>query len=233
MVTLLGSEQVWKELKVTDDQKGKIEGIVADIVEQWQPPDPREGDFGAEFKKKRQQFHVKLENLDKKLDALLSKEQVKRLNEILLQQKGTEGLIEAPVVAALKLSEEQIGKIKVVFRTQDDERRKLFDAALGGDGGRGGFGEIREKTEKIPEKMEKIREKMGKIDKNTETNALAVLTTDQKEHFAALKGAAFELDRRSLRSPFRPQFDRRRPLGWSQSNSISRRRSEYSLNELR
>lgn len=198
--SLLRSDQVLKELKVSDEQKGKFEGILADYRDQGRElfsglrdidRDEREKAM-AELRKKQDALRKKTE---KKLDSLLTKEQVTRLDEIVLQQKGVRGLIDAPVAAALKLSEEQVGKIKAVFKTQEDEQRKLFEGARGrGGGGRGGFREI-------GEKMEKVR-------KDTETNTLAVLTKDQKEKFAALKGAAFKLDRERRGRGGRGGFDR-------------------------
>ncbi len=197
--TLLRSDQVLKELKVSEEQKGKLEGILADYRDQGRElysglrdldRDEREKAM-AELRKKQDALRKKT---GKKLDSVLTKVQVKRLDEIVLQQKGVRGLIDGPVAASLKLSEEQVGKIKAVFKTEEDERSKLFRGfGRGGrGGGGGGGGGDRGGFREIGEKMEKMR-------KDTETNSLAVLTKDQKEKFAALKGAAFKLERESRR----------------------------------
>lgn len=200
-LTLLRSDQVLAELKVTDEQKEKIESAVTAYREESRgafsfegfrdlSAEEREKAF-AEAQKKRESIREKHE---KKLAGVLKEEQNKRLGEIHLQQAGVEALATAGVAASLKLSEEQNGKIKAAFKARDEKRTKLFEDARGGsrDDRRAAFAEMREKTEKLQ--------------KETEKQVLAVLTKEQTEKFTALKGKPFELDRSSLRGRGRGDF---------------------------
>lgn len=198
--TLLGSEQVRKELKIGEEQGKKVEAVLAAYREESQElrsglrlrdlsDEEREKKF-AEYRKKRSELDKKTE---KKLDSALEKDQAKRLNEIALQQQGIGGLMSENVVASLKLSKEQVKKIGAARNDRDEKIRELWSSVRGrgrgrGEGGgRGGFGG-----------WEEIREKSAKIRKDTEKTALATLSEEQREAFEKLKGKKFELDRRSL-----------------------------------
>lgn len=207
--TLLRSDQVRDELKLDDSNREKVEKVLASYSEKarefW-------GGRGASDEE-RQEMQKKREALvkatEKELAGILNAEQMKRLNEIHLQQRGISALTDKSFAKTLKLSAEQIGKVEAVMAWQGDEMGKLFESLRsGGDRGgrrgggrdrgdrggrrgggrdsgqRGGFGEMREK-------MESIR-------KETETKVLAVLNAEQTKHFADLKGKPFELDRRAL-----------------------------------
>ena len=185
---LLRSEQVQKELQVSEKQKAGIDEAVTAYGQKSRQlfrgrrdlsEDERESS-AREFQKKRD---VLRKDTDKKLEALLSADQMKRLNEILLQQRGVSALTDAQVVRALKLTEEQSEDIKGVIKTAREERRKL----------------LAKRRELGRDELGGIREKMKQIRKDVEVQALALLTDAQKEQFKALKGEPFELDRRSLR----------------------------------
>jgi len=191
--TLLGSEQVRKELKIGEEQGKKVEEVLSAHREGLR------GAFGGfnrdasdeERAKAREESAKKTAELVKKTEAklaeVLDKAQNQRLDEIALQQQGADGLVGENVVAALKLSKEQVDKIKAAISTRDTEIGKLrgsFRGGPGGGGGGGGFEEIREKTDKLR--------------KEADTTAASVLSKEQTEALAKLKGAAFELDRASL-----------------------------------
>jgi len=194
-VALLGSPQVQKELKATEDQTKKITEIVAAHREAQRGLMPARGNQNAsdeERKKAREESTKKVAELSKqtegKLVAVLEKPQVERLDQIHLQQQGADGLVAENVVASLKLSEEQQKKIKGTIATRDEELGKLRGGfGRGGGAGGGGGGNFQE-----------IREKSDKLRKDAETAALGVLSKEQTEAFTKLKGAAFELDRQAL-----------------------------------
>jgi Spy/CpxP family protein refolding chaperone len=194
-VALMGSEQVKKELKVTEEQGKKIEEVLASHREALR------GSFGGgnfrdlsdeERQKAMDEMAKKRAELVKKTDgalaAVLNKEQVQRLNEIHVQQQGVEALNDEAVVAALKLTDEQKAKIKGVITTRDEELAKLRPTRRRGEGGDG-----------PPGGGEEARAKIDKVRKDADTAAFAVLTKEQNESLAKLKGAAFELDRSTLR----------------------------------
>jgi len=191
--TLLGSDQVRGELKITEEQGKKIDPILAAY---------REGSRGAfsslrdlspeEREKKREEMTKKVDELRKKaegqIDAALDEGQRTRLSEIALQQQGVDGLVGENVVASLKLSPEQVDKIKAAAKTRDEEVRKLMSPR--GGSGRPGGGDDGGGAE--------LRDKMQKIRKQADDSALAVLSKEQQEAFDKLKGKPFELDRASL-----------------------------------
>lgn len=173
---------------MTKEQKEKIDEFVAAHREQSRElggarrgfrdlsDDEREKKF-AEYREKRKAL---AQEADKKLASLLNPAQMKRLNQIALQQRGPAALVDPQVASAVKLTDEQIASIKTVFETHQKERRKLFEKRRGGS-------------------REGIREKMGQMRKDAGTKALAVLTDAQKKELEVLQGEPFELDRKSLR----------------------------------
>ena len=93
---LLRSPQVQTELKLTDDQKGKV-GALA-------------GERGS------------AKDAEPKIAEILKPEQLARLKQIHLQVAGVQGLNNPEVVKALALTDDQRSKIKAL---QDDARTKM------------------------------------------------------------------------------------------------------------
>jgi hypothetical protein len=204
--TLLGSDQVRHELKVNPEQAKKLDEVIAayrkesmELYASMRSPDLSQEErekMGKEILAKRAELTKKT---GEKLDILLEKPQTQRLNEIVLQVQGTDALASEPVAAALKLSKEQIEKIKAATAARDEEMRSLRGGLRGaggpggfggggpgggGPGGAGGFQEMIERSEKVRKKADEA--------------ALAVLTKDQRDDLEKLKGKPFEIDRRSL-----------------------------------
>jgi len=183
------SEQVQKELGVSVQQKETVDEWVAAYREQSRAlrgarrglrdlsSDEREKK-SAEFRAKRKAL---VEEAERKLASLLTPAQMNRLDEIALQQRGAEALVDPEVSRAVKLTEEQSASIKMILEMRGKEQRKLWEK------GRGGA-------------REGIREKMRQLRRDAEAQALAVLTDVQKNELKVLRGAPFELDRKSLRS---------------------------------
>ncbi|MFN0052509.1 MAG: hypothetical protein ACKV0T_09965 [Planctomycetales bacterium] len=178
---LLNLEQVQKELKLDDAQKEKLKtirdeaqaagggrGAFANFQEMSQ--EEREKAF-AEMRKR-------MEETNKKTEAVLNPEQSKRLKEISLQfAMQTQGL--AAVLAnpehakALKLTEDQNEAVKTISEETQKQMRELFTP--GGD-------------------PTGAREKMAELRKNADEEYAAILTDEQKEQIETMKGAKFELD---------------------------------------
>ncbi len=204
MVRLLNSDQVRKEIKATEEQIKKIGEILTAHRKESQGLSSglRGRDMTREERQKaRDEMMKKRQALIKKtegtLAAALKKEQVKRLNEIVLQQQGVNGLTSKYVVDGLKLSKEQVAKIKAAFKARDDETQKLM-ASMRGRFGRRGGGDDQGQGQGQGPSREEIREKMQALRKKAETTAMGVLSKDQKAQLEKLKGQKFELDRRSL-----------------------------------
>jgi Spy/CpxP family protein refolding chaperone len=117
-----------------------------------------------------------------KLAEILLPNQLKRLNEIYIQQLGTRAFDDEDVAAALSITAEQKTSIAKIREEQGAAMRELF--AGGGEGDR-----------------EAARAKMTEMRKATDEKLLAVLTADQKTKFEELKGKPFELPEGALRGP--------------------------------
>jgi Spy/CpxP family protein refolding chaperone len=200
--TLLGADQVRKELTVKEEQAKKLDEILTAYREESRGLFGRGGAGGgaqptdeerAERTKKRAELTAKV---TEKLEAALEAEQKKRLGEIVLQQQGVDGLIGAPVVASLKISEEQVVKIKAAIAKRDETLQKLMEEMRAAGGGRGGRGQGG--GQPGAGAGGEIREKMEKIRKESDTVALSALTKEQTEALEKLKGKPFELDRTGL-----------------------------------
>lgn len=186
-MTLIRTEQVQKELKIADEQKEKVDALVASHREK-----SRGGvsfrnfrDLTQEERQKAfKEMQEKREKLNKEsakaLAEILNKEQSTRLSQIQLQQKGVQALAGKDLQKKLKLSEEQTKGIASAVEDYNETRQKLYQ-------------EAREKGN-----FSAIREKSGELTKKRDAAVLGTLNEEQKAAFSKMKGEPFELDRRAL-----------------------------------
>ncbi len=97
--------------------------------------------------------------------------------------QGTGALSDAEIVKSLTITKDQQDKIKTLTDEYGTKTQALF---TGGGGGGGGGG----------------REKMQELNKERDSKITEVLTKDQTDKFASLKGKAFDVEL------LRPQFGR-------------------------
>jgi len=173
-VFLVQAEPVQSELKVTPEQKSKLEEIAQAYRDEMRELVPfGQGTSREEFREKLEQNREKLAQLsrdtEKKVDELLNAEQQKRLNEIMLQASGPEALRRDEVASKLKLTPEQKQKIEQVLDEQAEKRREAFGD---GGGGREAFDRIREETDK---------------------QVAAILSEEQKTQWKEMQGKEFDL----------------------------------------
>lgn len=177
--TALRSEEVQKELAITEDQKTKAqklgEEVQAAIREVPRPEFGRPGEGGPseETMKAFAEYRTKTAKVvdDKKtaLGAILSADQMKRLDEIVLQVNGADALMTPDVQAKLMLTDEQKAKLGSVSREVSEKQREEMRAAFQGD-------------------RDAAREKMAKLQKDRATALEAVLTPAQGEQWEMMKG---------------------------------------------
>lgn len=191
---LLRSTQVQEELKVSEEQKGKIEEALTAYQEKSRERLNMQGlrDLSAEEREKRMEEWRKAreklsDELDKDLAKILNKDQMKRLNGIQVQQQGIMALMNEKVAKELKITEEQKKKLEAAQEEGREKQMKLFEDMRAEGGG-----------QPNREAMTQMREKREAIQKETEAAILGVLTADQKKAFDEMKGKPFELDRQSL-----------------------------------
>ena len=161
---LFANETVQKDLALTDEQKASIKKINDDF---------RSSLSGLSREDRRSKMTELRKGVEDKIDAVLDDKQKARVKEIRLQVQGPGALSNKEVADALKLSDEQVTKIKDLTKSLSDARREAFQ------GGGGGNADAREKLTKL----------------RTETNEkiLALLTSDQKASFEKMQGAKIDL----------------------------------------
>jgi hypothetical protein len=115
------------------------------------------------------------EAVRKALADVLNDKQSKRLNEIVLQQKGTAIYSDPAVCEKLKLTDEQQGNIKTILADSQKELKEAFQGAKGDFKG--------------------AQEKAQSVRKETEEKIQDVLTSDQKRAVKQMLGEPFKLER--------------------------------------
>jgi len=176
---LLRQESVQKEIKITDDQKKKIDTAFAELTKMMQELRdlPRE---------ERREAFQKIGELSQKAGktamSSLNKEQKKRLDQLMLQRSGARALQQEAVQKKLGFTRKQTRKMKSLIETQRDEQREMFREMRENGGG-----------------FEGMREKMQELQKKNNKAILDVLTKKQSEQFEKMKGKKFKFQSRRRR----------------------------------
>lgn len=190
---LLSSPTVQKELELVDDQKAKI----AEAGQKAQTAmrqmfsgmrDLSEEERRAKMQEMGRKMAAQAEESRKAIEEILLPHQLERLKGIALQVAGVQALTDKEIQQDLKLTEEQIAKIKSILEEAGKKMRELF-----GQGERGERPDFRT----IGPKMQEIR-------KDTEKQLLEVLTEDQKAQLEKMKGEKVEIPATELRGPGGP-----------------------------
>ncbi len=180
---LVTNEAVQKDLGLSTDEAAKTKTVADDFNtafrEAMGDSGGRRGFQDPEVRAKmRETAKVTTEKFLPKLKDVLTAAQFTRLQQISWQAMGTEALSEPEVIKALPIATEQQEKIKTVNTEYDTKQQELFAAAFGGGGG----GD-----------REAMREKIQTLTKERETKVNELLTKDQLDKFASLKGKEFDL----------------------------------------
>ncbi len=190
---LLSNPQVQKELKLTEDQIGKIKSLASDVASPFgagagnfrEMTAEQRRAFFADMQKNGEELAKKVEEVSKKLPELLTVEQNARLKQIQLWIQGSTALTsDADLAKQLSLTDDQ----KEALKTIADESAKKgqeIRAAMRNSG---------------PQDWAKAGQQFTELRAETETECIAVLTAKQKAQFDKLKGPKFVLEM--------PQFGR-------------------------
>jgi len=185
LLGLLRVEQVQKELKLTEDQIGKVGQISEKLRAEM-----REPYAGLRDIEDMQERRAKMTELSNQFDAkargelreVLSRVQIMRLYQIRFQVRGTvDALNNRWIAGRLELTDEQKKKAAELDKATQDKVTKAYSPLQ--DLSR----------EERREKMAELREKITKLREEAEKNALGLLTAEQKEAFEKMKGDKFEL----------------------------------------
>jgi hypothetical protein len=182
---LLVNEGVQKELKLTDDQKTKVQELAQSESEKMR--ELRLGGGQPDRDKLREAQKAVEEATEKFVKETLTPEQQKRLKQLRYQQQGVRAFTYPDVQKALKLTDEQKDKVKTLALDYDKELPELRPQRGGGGGN-----------------FQEMMQKRQALRKDYVTKAQALLTDEQKKEWKDLTGEPFE---------FQCTFQRRRGGG--------------------
>ncbi len=181
---LLMMPEVQTELKVTDEQKTKMDEIRTDVQK-----DVQAAFSGIDFQairdmsqeerdKKMAELRTKGEELGKQVDAKIEKvldaDQMKRLKQLQLQREGAAAFSRPEVATQLKLTDDQKKKIKSIQDAVGTAARAAFN------------------PDSTPEERQAARTKMQESRTKTLKDIKAVLTDDQLVEWTELTGKEFK-----------------------------------------
>jgi Spy/CpxP family protein refolding chaperone len=205
-LSLAAISAVQKELGLTEDQIAKLKTLGDEARAEMQqgvggfeglrdlPAEERRAKMTEFMAKQAEAARKVAEKYKPKVAEVLDAKQVERLDQIALQAAGVQALSDPAVAKTLKLSKDQQDKLASINKDFAEKQRESFA------GGAGGGGDIQDR-------FAKMREMSAARDKDLE----AVLTSDQKDQFAAMKGKAFDVAQ--LRGPGGPGGAGGRPGG--------------------
>jgi hypothetical protein len=167
---LLRMPEVQAELKLTDEQKTKINEMQSQLRAGRRGQGGGFRDLSREEREK--QLAERRANEQKQLQAILNTDQLKRYRQLQLQRQGLLALRDTTVQDELKLTTDQRSKVDGVLTEQTEEMRKIRQSAAGDRAA------ARTQTEALRKKTEEKLE--------------ALLTDDQKKQWKEMLGAPFK-----------------------------------------
>jgi hypothetical protein len=174
-VALLGNPAVQKELKMDEAQVEKATKLAAEVREKMTSVREQLQDLqGPERMTKQQELAKPInETAMKTAHEFLKPEQVKRLHQIELQQRGIQAMADPVVAKKLSITSEQETKVKSLMTDMQSEMRELQQSA----------GDDRQAA----------MQKMMALRKETFGKVVALLTDDQKKTWKEMTGEPFEV----------------------------------------
>jgi hypothetical protein len=190
---LLQNEGVQKELKLDKAEIEKVSAAAKKVNDAHMEDYTklRELDAQERFPKMREIEAAKNTEVLAAVHDILKPDQLKRLKQIELQQRRAMAFADADVQKSLKLSNDQIEKIKTINDDARAEMQSLRGGAGGGGAGGGGAGG-----------GQGMREKFQAMQKETATKIENVLTDEQKKTWKDMVGEPFQIQ---MQRPQRPQ----------------------------
>ena len=170
---LLSNKSVQQELKLSDDQAEKATKVVEEALaksrakSQDLSPEDRRGEKGAEIRR------AASDEIKAGVKDLLKTEQTKRLDQIVLQQRGLQAFTDPEIQSKLNLTDDQKSKIKDLAESNRSQMTEIFQNAQGD--------------------RQAAMQKMTALRKETQEKTLAILTDSQKKTWKELTGEPFEV----------------------------------------
>ena len=173
---MLMAPNVQKELKLSDDQIGKVQETVRGIMEKHQDDMEALRDASNEERPAKARVLRKTLNDEVKKELALSTEQSKRFDQISLQSMGLQAFFEPTVLEKLDLTADQKSKVREIGEAAREANRGAFNKDASEE----------ERTEARKKMVASQRENMSKVH--------ALLTDDQKKAWKDLIGDRVEIN---------------------------------------
>jgi hypothetical protein len=131
---LIANAAVQKELKLTDEQTSKAEAVARAVREKYHGDFAKLEDLDAQVRSEKTAEIVRTmtSETNKGLADVLKPEQMKRYRQIQLQQLGLMAFTEPEVRSQLKLTDDQVGRIRRINADSQGQRRELFEVRFQG-----------------------------------------------------------------------------------------------------
>lgn len=178
---LLGREDVQAEIKLTDEQKGKLDALRAGARDRFRTvfTDLRNNGGGGSPEEMQAAIQTKMqtlmEDMSKEAMAVLDESQKKRVKELGIQSQGALVVLQKEVAKEINLTAAQQTRIDELQRLQEEATMGLFEKVQSGDIDR----------EDMNNSMEKNRKTM-------DTEVAKVLTEAQRAKLKEMGGKPFE-----------------------------------------
>lgn len=151
----------------------------------------RNPSVSKELKLTEEQLAKLPEALLKALGEVLEKDQMKRLKQIELQQRGPRAFADGKVQEALKFNDDQKDQVKTILEEVGKEMREIF---------KGGKDDFKANFEKMANLQKEAKEKLT-----------GILTADQKKAWKQMLGEEFKMERFGFRPDFKKgEFKKKR-----------------------
>jgi len=168
---LLSNKSVQKELKASDEQAEKLNTFAREMMEKQREEFQANRDLSQE--ERREKARARATELVKGMGEILKPEQVKRFEEIQVQQSGIGAFSSPRVLEKLKLTDEQKTQIREIGEESREASREAF--------------------ENLQSDREAGMKKLAELRKQSTEKAVGVLTDEQKKAWKELTGEPFEV----------------------------------------
>ena len=179
---MINRQDVQKDIKLTTDQKMKIDKIMAEATQERQDMmQELRGSGGGGGRPDMSAIRSKFEKMQKKYDdkilAVLDDKQKTRIEQIKLQLSGARILMDSKFQKKLGLKVAQKKKIEELKQAQQDAMQEIF-----------------QKMRNQEIERDEVRSLMEKNNKIMDAELLKILTAEQKKKFDGMKGPEFKAD---------------------------------------
>ena len=196
---VLTNKDLQDELKVTDDQKGKLKEMTEKQTEMTKKQQELFSG-GRPDREKMQEFQKEAtaltEEIKKATDGVLTADQKKRYKQIEIQAMGMRAFANADVLKDLKITDDQKTAIKEVTEGMATEvaalRKELGMPAQGGGRPMGG-------TPPDAEKVAEFAKKAKPLADAAMEKAVKALSADQQKQWTEMNGVKFDTSKLTVR----------------------------------